>query len=202
MKEPFSTIQIPRAEFLRSVNDYSAIPKPELAEICILGRSNVGKSSFINHLFADHSLARVSKTPGKTIQANFYQIDKSLIWVDLPGYGYSRRSASENNRITELIKNYCTQRENLKGVLWLLDIRHPGMDADLQAFQWLSEIGVPLLPILTKADTLSRGKAQQQIGQFDKVFRFGNPVLYSIHNQECREIFWRSFIQWSNLKIS
>jgi GTP-binding protein len=197
-EEPLLKINIPRARFLYSVNDLKSMPENDLPEYCILGRSNVGKSSFLNHLFADRNLARVSKTPGKTILANFFQVGESMRWVDLPGYGYTRRAGDENDRITSLIHDYCTQRTVLRGIIWLLDIRHPGLDADMQAREWLSDGGMPVLPVLTKSDKMSRSQAMQQVRIFEKQFSFQKPDLFSILTQECREIFWNDFLSWSS----
>jgi len=191
------TVKIPQALFLGSSSKYKEIPVVETEEYCILGRSNVGKSSFINHVFNNKKLARVSSRPGKTILANMFEINKEMLWVDLPGYGYAKLSKTEKKRLTQLIADYCTRRENLDGIIWLLDIRHPGSTADKVAFQWFASLGIPVLPVLTKADKLSRNKIAQARKEYCTIFPFPKkPLYYSIMQEHSRHDFWDAFEKW------
>jgi GTP-binding protein len=189
---------IPAARFICSAPHFKDMPAPENAEFCLLGRSNVGKSSFINHIFSDRNLARVSKTPGKTICANFFSVGSSMTWVDLPGYGYAKRAGAENRRITGLIRDYCANRTSLMGCIWLLDIRHPGMDADLRAGEWLSSLNRPIFTVLTKADKFGREQANAQARAFAAILGSGTPLVFSIHSPGSRERFWSAFARWAN----
>lgn len=179
------------------------LPNLQGDEFALLGRSNVGKSSFINHVFNTKNLARVSKTPGKTTLANIYKIDNSLYFVDLPGYGYAKSSFDEKKRWSKLIYDYCVNRKNLLGLFWLIDIRHIGVKTDLEAKTWIDELGIQYLPLLTKADKLSRSGIITQTNLFKKTFgsRF-EPVIYSTHEGKYREIFWKRFTEWhQELKV-
>jgi len=184
-------------KFVSSSARFGDLPAPAGEEYAVLGRSNVGKSTFINHALACGALARVSKRPGKTTLANLYQLDAGLFWVDLPGYGYAQASGAEKDRWGKLIDDYCRGRDNLAGVIWLLDIRHPGTGADTEADAWLKEIGLPVLPVLTKGDKLSRSARKRQAAEFRRVFGFAEePLVYSALEHESRERFWIGFDGW------
>lgn len=190
------------AQFLLSAARYSELPKPTGVEYCILGRSNVGKSSFINHILDNKSLARVSKTPGKTNCANCYRINGSMIWVDLPGYGYAKTSRSEKKRWSKLISDYCMKRENLCGIIWLIDMRHIGVRADIDAYAWLHKCAVPFLPVLTKSDKLSQKERAVQVKKAGETFFCSSaPVTYSIRKPGSRERFWKQFRLWQDISV-
>jgi GTP-binding protein len=181
-------------KFVQSAAHYKELPPPQGEEYAVLGRSNVGKSTFINHALASGALARVSKRPGKTTLANLYCLEKGLYWVDLPGYGYAKASIAEKDRWSKLIYDYCSRRENLTGIIWLLDIRHPGVGADMEAAGWLEEIGRPVLPVLTKGDKLSRSMRKKQAAEFRRVYGFASePVVYSALEHGSRGSFWGGF---------
>jgi GTP-binding protein len=186
-----------KADFICSAAHYSDVPEPSGVEICVMGRSNVGKSSFVNHIFENYSLAKVSKKPGKTTLANFYSISDGSVWVDLPGYGYARSSTNEQLRWGRLIEDYYKKREALKGVVWLLDIRHPGLPIDMQAYQWFCSRDISILPVLTKCDKLSNNKLIQQVKAFQREFTFElEPMPYSVLNTKYRERFWTRYAAW------
>src|SRR5271157_4938670 len=117
----------PRAVYKGSFARFRDLPAAQGPEYCVLGRSNVGKSSFMNRIFGEKSIAKISKRPGKTVCANLFLVDNGLTFVDLPGYGYAKIGEDENRRIGRLIREYCEGRELLRGILWLLDIRHVGL---------------------------------------------------------------------------
>lgn len=131
--------------------DENQIP---LDEIALVGRSNVGKSSLINHLLRHKNLARTSSAPGKTTTLNFYKVDKQLILVDLPGYGYAARSQEEQLHWSEKIDDYFNQCTSLKLILLLVDSRREFSENDLQMMRWALEAQKPLVLIFTKSDTL------------------------------------------------
>jgi GTP-binding protein len=186
------------AEFLSSAAQYADIPKSVPREFCVLGRSNVGKSSFINHVFGNSGLARVSKTPGKTTLANFYKVSDGSIWADMPGYGYAERAKTEQVRWSRLIADYCENRENLKGVILLCDLRHPGLAIDKEAFSWLASLSLPVLGVLTKADKLPRREQHENMQRYRQEFGFaGDPIPYSIVGDSARELFCRRYFSWA-----
>jgi GTP-binding protein len=184
-------------EFVCSAAHFAELPAPKGEEYAVLGRSNVGKSTFINHSLACGPLARVSKRPGKTTLANLYRLDDALFWVDLPGYGYAEASGAEKDRWSKLIADYCNNRDNLSGIIWLLDIRHPGIKADMDAHEWLAGLNRRALPVLTKGDKLSRSQQKKQVHDFCNIFGFDEePVIYSSLEHSSRERFWDRFDVW------
>lgn len=192
-----TTRKRPEAQFLLSAAFPKDFPPPSGPEFAVFGRSNVGKSSFINHVLERQGLARTSRKPGKTSLANFYRIDPAMIWVDLPGYGYAKTSGSERERWSHLIRIFGEERECLAGILWLVDIRHPGVKADLEARSWLDRIGVPVFPILTKGDKITRQKAVAHSRKALQTLRFTmEPVIYSTLQHASRERFWDRFDRW------
>jgi GTP-binding protein len=184
-------------KFVSSAARFRELPAPAGEEYAVLGRSNVGKSTFINHSLACGALARVSKRPGKTTLANLYKLEEGLFWVDLPGYGYAEASFAEKDRWGKLIADYCGKRDNLSGIIWLLDIRHPGIAADMEANDWLAGLGRRILPVLTKGDKLSRSQQKKQVNEFCTIFGFNEePVVYSSLEHSSRQTFWDRFEIW------
>ncbi|MBD3239766.1 MAG: ribosome biogenesis GTP-binding protein YsxC [Chitinivibrionales bacterium] len=187
----------PTASFLCSAGKAAEFPSGVPPELCILGRSNVGKSSFINHVLSSRNLARVSKTPGKTILANFYQLSDGWRWVDLPGYGYARASRSEQRRLSSLIRAYCEERDVLRGAIWLLDVRHPGLSADREAFAWLTATGLPILAVLTKCDKVSGGRVNELRRKHAALYPgVAGFVAYSTLRPGSRQAFWGAYAAW------
>ncbi len=144
---------------MKSFAEVDNIPENNIPQIAFAGRSNVGKSSVLNTLTNKKNLAKISSTPGKTILLNFFLINDKIYFVDLPGYGYARTSKSTQRSWGKLIEGYLTKSRNLKGVVQIIDIRHPPFEADLQLLEWLDFHNRQTLVVLTKADKLSRSKA-------------------------------------------
>ena len=140
-------------------------PSGGLPEIALAGRSNVGKSSMINAFLGRKNLARTSSTPGKTQTLNFYQVNGSWFFVDLPGYGYARASKEDRNRWEKFIEAYLSKRKELAGVIQLVDFRHPPMESDQMMMEWLKHYGFPVLVLGTKADKISRGQWAKHVRQ-------------------------------------
>ncbi|MBD3420997.1 MAG: ribosome biogenesis GTP-binding protein YsxC [Chitinivibrionales bacterium] len=186
------------ATFIYSAAGYGDFKASRTSEFCVLGRSNVGKSSFINHVFNNSRLARVSNRPGKTSLANFYALSNDTAWIDMPGYGYAKTGREDKRRWSRLIADYCHKRDNCKGALLLFDIRHPGLAADQQALEWLATLEIPVFYILTKSDKLSKNQGHKQVAQFRALLGAEmDGVAYSIMDQHCREHFWDLFLRWS-----
>ncbi|MDY3865317.1 MAG: ribosome biogenesis GTP-binding protein YihA/YsxC [Eubacteriales bacterium] len=146
-----------RAELRVSAGRTDQFPKDAVPQIAFSGRSNVGKSSLINCLLGRKSLARVSGTPGKTVTINFYDVDKKLFLVDLPGYGYARRSGEKRQVFSSLTDSYFTANplgDRLRLVVQLVDSRVGPTDDDTMMMQWLLDNGIPFIVALTKADKL------------------------------------------------
>lgn len=143
------------AEFITGAADVGGFPKSNLPEVAFAGRSNVGKSSLLNALLSRKSLARVSNTPGRTQQINFFRIDDKCHFVDLPGYGYAKVSRTDREAWARLIESYLTNRKTLRLVVVLSDIRHEPSPLDLSMFQWLQSAGRPFAVVLTKSDKIA-----------------------------------------------
>ena len=138
-------------------------PSENIEEIAFVGRSNVGKSSFINAFLGRKSLAKTSSIPGKTRTINFYNIDNKFRLVDLPGYGYAKVSKKEKEKWDKLINEYLHDRENLKEIFLLVDIRHEPTDLDLQMYDWIIDSGFTGFIIATKYDKISKNQLQKHI---------------------------------------
>ena len=146
------------ADILLSAANKSHYPQDEIPEVALAGRSNVGKSSFINTLLNRKNLARTSGKPGKTQLLNFFNIDDKLRLVDVPGYGYARVSKKEREKWGGMIEEYLTSRENLKAVVSLVDFRHEPSADDVQMYEFLKYYEIPVILVATKADKIPRGK--------------------------------------------
>ena len=156
-------MEIKKSEFittLANASDYKSLRVPEIA---VAGRSNVGKSTFINMLAKNSKLARTSSTPGKTRNINIFMFNDTFALMDLPGYGYARVGYDEKDRWGELIEGYLKNSENLKHVILLLDIRHAPSENDQLMIKWLYRYNIPFSIVATKADTLPKSKLSIQL---------------------------------------
>ena len=159
-------MKIKTAEFVISNTDVSKCPQDGLPEYAFIGRSNVGKSSLINMLTAHKGLAMTSSKPGKTLLINHFIIDKKWYLVDLPGYGYAQRSQKVQGQISDIIRRYVMQREQLTSLFVLIDSRLKPQKIDLEFITWLGENGVPFGIIFTKVDKLSKAKVDGNVKVF------------------------------------
>lgn len=155
-------MRIVQAEYVLSAPDITICPDDGRPEICFSGRSNVGKSSVINALTRRKKLAHTSNTPGKTRSLNYYNIDDLWYLVDLPGYGFAKISKKEQARWGREMKRYLLERESLRLVVVLMDIRHGPSALDEEFIFWLGEHGIPFCILFNKADKISKNKTSQQ----------------------------------------
>lgn len=161
-------MDIKQAEFALSAPVVSMCPKDTKPEYAFIGRSNVGKSSLINMLTNNRKLAKTSATPGKTLLINHFIINREWYLVDLPGYGYAKRSKNEVQKLDQMIRGYILQREQLVNVFVLVDVRLEPQKIDLEFIQWLGESSVPFAIVFTKADKLSASKVSVNVETFKK----------------------------------
>lgn len=157
---------IKQARFIISNTDVKKCPPPDRPEYAFIGRSNVGKSSLINMLVGQKSLAKVSVRPGKTQLINHFIIDESWYLVDLPGYGYAKISTSVKEKFQKLISRYILNRENLYCLFVLIDIRHAAQKIDIEFISWLGENSIPFAIIFTKADKLGKVSAAKNVAAY------------------------------------
>lgn len=148
-------------------------PKNNLPEIVLAGKSNVGKSSFINTMINRKSLARTSSEPGKTRQINFYNIDDKFYFVDLPGFGYSKMSKVEQEKVGKFIEEYLFNRKNISLIILLIDIRHKPSENDILMFNYIRSTGIPYIVLANKADKIAITKVSSCIDEL-KVFLQAN----------------------------
>ena len=148
-------------------------PKNELPQIVLVGKSNVGKSSFINTMINRKSLARTSSEPGKTRQINFYNIDETFYFVDLPGYGYSKMSKQEQERVGSFIEQYLVKSKNISLVIFLIDIRHNPTENDRLMYDYIIRAGLPFIILANKADKIASTKVENTVKELQKQI---NPI--------------------------
>jgi GTP-binding protein len=156
-------MKVTNAEIVISAVSKSQYPNDQLPEIALAGRSNVGKSSFINKLIARKSLARTSSKPGKTQTLNFYKINDAFYFVDVPGYGYAKVSKTEREKWGKMMEEYFQSRETLKVVLLITDIRHEPTKDDIQMYEFLKYYELPVIVVATKLDKIPKGKRAQHL---------------------------------------
>ena len=161
-------MEIKNAEFVISAPMVSMCPKDTKVEYAFIGRSNVGKSSLINMLTNNRKLAKTSATPGKTLLINHFIINKEWYLVDLPGYGYAKRSKKEMNKLEQMIQGYILQRSQLVNVFVLVDVRLEPQQVDLEFIQWLGESSVPFSIVFTKADKLNATGVQKNVAAYKR----------------------------------
>lgn len=160
-------MDIKNAAYLKSSALISQCPEHHSPEYAFIGRSNVGKSSLINMLTGNKKLAKTSATPGKTLLINHFVINGGQWYlVDLPGYGFAKRSKTERTKLEKMISSYILQRECLTNLFVLIDCRHEPQQVDLDFMRWLGESGVPFSIVFTKADKLSRAKLSESINAY------------------------------------
>lgn len=155
--------------FVRSCPGLSQLPNDGLPEIALAGRSNVGKSSLLNRLTKGKKVARTSSKPGCTQFLNLYKVDKGYYLIDLPGYGYAKAPKKERKKWVGWIGEYIVERKPLRGIVLLVDARHPEMISDIEMAELLRELGRPYIIALTKADKLKRGKLAQAVHKAEEM---------------------------------
>ena len=157
---------VKNARFTISAVSPKDYPKGNLPEIVLVGKSNVGKSSFVNTICNRKNLARTSNTPGKTRQINFYNIDEKFYMVDLPGYGYSKMSKEEQVKSGKFIEQYLSIRENISLIVLVLDIRHKPTEDDMLMYNYILSTNLPFMVVTNKADKIAVTKVS---GKVDKI---------------------------------
>ncbi|KHD07768.1 GTP-binding protein [Candidatus Thiomargarita nelsonii] len=154
-----------QAEYWLSAHKIDQLPEDEGIEVAFAGRSNAGKSSAINVITAQRSLARTSKTPGRTQQIIFFKLDESRRLVDLPGYGFAKVPLAVKQHWQKTLERYLQTRRSLRGLILMMDVRHPLTEFDQEMLNWCKLSNMPVHILLTKADKLSRGKGSAALEQ-------------------------------------
>lgn len=186
-------MKINTAEILISGVSTEHYPKDRLPEIALAGRSNVGKSSFINRMIQRKSLVRTSSKPGKTQTLNFYKINEAFYFVDVPGYGYAKVPQKERDKWGKMMEEYFQTRENLKVVVLITDIRHKPTKDDLQMYEYLKYLKIPVLIIATKLDKIAKNKQGSYLKRTKEIFNFDpndDIVAFSSESGEGKDAAW------------
>jgi GTP-binding protein len=170
-----------KAFFLLSVADVKQLPPDQGVEVAMVGRSNAGKSSVLNRITHSKNLARVSKTPGRTQMVNMFVLDDTRRIADLPGYGFAKVPLSAKLKWQKLVDTYIRTRESLKGLILVMDIRHPFKDLDLQLLDYCDDRNLPVHILLNKADKISKGAAAKLFPAIDATLaNYQNPITYQL----------------------
>ena len=190
-------MKIKSAGLLESAAGANQFPDLVMPEIAFAGRSNVGKSTLINSLLTRNKLVKTSSTPGKTRLINFFLINEIFCLVDLPGYGFAKVPAEMRESWRKLIETYLSRRDNLRGVVLIIDIRHGPTVQDRQLKSWLDFHQRPMLVVASKSDKLSRGKCASQLQKIKKDLELTQlPLPHSSLNKEGRGQIWKALDGW------
>lgn len=188
-------MNVKKAEIVMSAVSPAQYPDTGFPEIALAGRSNVGKSSFINTLLRRKNLARTSSQPGKTQTLNFYAINDSFYFVDVPGYGYAKVSKKERAKWGAMINEYLLEREELRAVVSLIDLRHEPTKEDIQMYDFLKYYELPVIVVATKADKVPKNKRNQHVAAIKKSISFDDQddfIVFSSQDQTGKEEAWRA----------
>jgi len=186
-------MKVNKAEIIISAVEEKQYPDDNLPEIVLLGRSNVGKSSFVNTLIERRNLARTSSQPGKTQTMNFYQINDVFRFVDMPGYGYAKTSKTEREKWGRMIEEYLRRRENIAMICLLIDSRHEPSEDDHLMYEWLTYYGLNPVIIVTKGDKLSKTNQKKSLAQIAKSLNLRNArdvILFSTETKLGKTEVW------------
>ncbi|WP_368652224.1 ribosome biogenesis GTP-binding protein YihA/YsxC [Ornithinibacillus sp. 4-3] len=186
-------MKINSAEIIISAVSKKQYPDDRLPEIALAGRSNVGKSSFINRMIQRKKLVRTSSKPGKTQTLNFYLINEGFYFVDVPGYGYAKISKSEREKWGKMMEEYFETREDLRAVVLLTDVRHPPTKDDLQMYHYLKHFDIPVIIIATKLDKVAKNQRPKHIKQTKNAFQLveGDTIIpFSSETGEGKDAAW------------
>lgn len=188
-------MKITKAEFVTSAVAPDHYPVHDLPEVALAGRSNVGKSSFINKICQRKALARTSSKPGKTQTLNFFNINDEIMFVDVPGYGYAKVSKTEREKWGVMMEQYLTSQSALRGVVLLVDIRHEPTGDDVTMYNFLKHYEIPVIVVATKLDKIKKAQRQKHEAavkrklQFDPSDRF---VAFSAETAEGKDEAWKA----------
>lgn len=188
-------MKVTQAEYIASAVKPEQYPVHSLPEFALAGRSNVGKSSLINTLIGRKNLARTSSKPGKTQTINFYLINQSLYFADVPGYGYASVSRQMRQSWQKMMERYFKERENLTAVIQIVDLRHPPTKDDQTMYQYLKYYEIPTIVVATKADKISRGKWPKHLKEVKQRLSLdpNDPcIVFSAVTKQGKEELWNA----------
>lgn len=170
-------MKIISAVFECGVVDVSKAPRAGMPQIAFFGRSNVGKSSLLNTLMGEKKLVKVSATPGKTRELNFFRVNEAFYFVDLPGIGYAKVGMKERDRMADRIRLYVERAEDLRGIVYLVDLRHGGTPLDVETVETLRSLGRPVLVVGSKRDKLNQSEYAKALRTVQERFQLDAPPI-------------------------
>jgi GTP-binding protein len=189
-------MKIVSTEFIKSATNPSQYPEEGLPDIAFVGRSNVGKSSLINTMINRKNLARISNTPGRTQLINFFKVNNEFFLVDLPGYGFAKVPETIKRKWGPMVETYLKEREGLRLVIVILDVRRDPSKEDVALISWLRYYSIPHLFVLTKADKISYSKAKSRQSFIQKFLDLTQGiVLFSARTGKGKEAIWKEIVE-------
>ncbi|MBN6887896.1 GTP-binding protein [Cytobacillus horneckiae] len=194
-------MKVTSSEIVISAVKPDQYPEGDLPEFALAGRSNVGKSSFINKMLNRRGLARISSKPGKTQTLNFYIINEILHFVDVPGYGYAKVSKKEREAWGKMIETYLTKREQLKAVVLIIDVRHQPTSDDVMMYDFLKHYHIPCVVVATKADKIPKSKWQKHVKVVKETLELDADdqlILFSSETGKGKEEAWAALKSYMN----
>ncbi|GGF06681.1 putative GTP-binding protein EngB [Halobacillus andaensis] len=190
-------MKVNHAEIIISAASKKQYPNEPIPEIALAGRSNVGKSSFINKMIQRKNLARTSSKPGKTQTLNFYRINEKFHFVDVPGYGYAKVSKKERAKWGKMMEEYFAEREQLRATALVIDIRHKPTEDDCMMYDYLKHFDLPVMVIATKLDKIKKGQRNKQIQLISTTLEMEEEdqlIPFSSETGEGKDLAWRSML--------
>lgn len=193
---------VKNAKFVISAVSPKDYPKGNLPEIVLVGKSNVGKSSFINTLCNRKNLARTSNVPGKTRQINFYNVDEKFFLVDLPGYGYSKMSKEEQVKSGRFIEQYLSINQNISLIVLVLDIRHKPTEDDMLMYNYILSTNLPFIVVTNKADKIAVTKVDGEVDRIKKILgiSYSTIIPFSSERKIYTDKVWEEFSKFLSLE--
>jgi GTP-binding protein len=194
-------LEIRSAEFVTAAVSLKGLPKERLPQIAFLGRSNVGKSSLLNTLMGQKKLVKVSATPGKTREINFFKVNNQFFLVDLPGVGFAKVNNAKRDQMADFIREYVEKCQDLRGLVYLVDIRHGGTPIDIETVESIRETGCPVLVIASKRDKVNQSELAKNLKLIQE--RFGldaKPICVSSLKKTGLDTLWKEILDAINGK--
>ncbi|RDY66096.1 MULTISPECIES: ribosome biogenesis GTP-binding protein YihA/YsxC [Halobacillus] len=195
-------MKVNSADIVISAASKKQYPKAPIPEIALAGRSNVGKSSFINRMIQRKNLARTSSKPGKTQTLNFYIINDKFHFVDVPGYGYAKVSKKERAKWGAMMEEYFAEREQVKATALIIDIRHKPTEDDQLMYDYLKHFDLPVMVIATKLDKIKKGQRKKQLKMIQDVLEMEEEdalIPFSSETGEGKDVAWKTMLSHLNL---
>lgn len=192
----FEKIKISSAEFVKAATNIKGLPSERLPQVAFLGRSNVGKSSLMNALMGRKNLVKVSSTPGKTREINFFSVNKEFYLVDLPGVGYAKVSNAKRDEMSDFIRDYVEKCKDLKGLIYLVDIRHGGHEIDILTVESIRATGCPVLIVGSKRDKVNQTELAQGLKKIRENFGLeADPLCVSSLKKFGLDYLWEDILE-------